>query len=73
MSPRYFTFSTPAFFTTGQQFPEITGLFAWFVVKFPNFLVEGALKEQLRGLFLNPDSYELVLAAIDRLPQGSTD
>jgi len=56
---------------TRQQFPEVTGLFAWFAVKFPNFLVEGAFKEQIIGLVspqgFNPDDYQLLLKAIDLL------
>jgi hypothetical protein len=60
---------------TDQQFPEITGLLAWFAVKFPNFLVEGAFKQQIMDLVppqgFNPDNYQLLLAAIDLLAQGS--
>ena len=58
---------------TRRQFPEVTGLIAWSVVKFPNILVEGPLKQQITGFFqsgIDPDNYELILAAIDMLASG---
>lgn len=61
---------------TGQQFPEVTGLIAWSVVKFPDFLVEGAFKEYITGLAqqgINPDNYQSILTAIDLLTKVSME
>ena len=58
---------------TGKQFPEVTGLIAWSVVRFPDILVEGAFKEQITGLVpqgFNPDNYQFLLMAIDLLAKA---
>jgi len=57
---------------TGRQFPEVTGLLGWSLVKFPDIVVKGSeLERQYRGLLrpgINPDNFEAILAAIDMLP-----
>ena len=53
---------------TGRQFPEITGLFVWFSVKFPDLLVDGPFKHRIAALSsegVNPDDFQLLLVAID--------
>lgn len=54
---------------TGRQFPEMTGLFGWFLVKFPDLLgddpnLQAAMK-LAKGV--NPDDFELLLYAIDQV------
>jgi hypothetical protein len=55
---------------TDKQVPEVLGIIGWSIVKFPNILVEGPIKTMMTGLIprgMNPDNYELILAAIDSL------
>lgn len=53
---------------TGRQFPEITGLVGWFMLKFPDLLDYDpclqATTQFAKGI--NVDDFELLLAAIDQ-------
>jgi len=53
---------------TERQFPEITGLLAWFSVKLPDLLVEGPFKREVQSLIsegANSDDFQLFLDVID--------
>jgi len=54
---------------TGRQFPEITGLIAWFSLNFPHLLVEGLFKREIEALKrqgANSDDLQLFLDLIDQ-------
>jgi hypothetical protein len=58
----------------GRQFPEVSVLIAWFISKFPNLLVDGALKEWITRKMppeMNPDDFDALLAGIDLLEASS--
>ncbi len=54
---------------TNSQFPEVIVLQAWFAVKFPDLLVEGAFREQIEAVVARgvavPDNYQFFLEMID--------
>ena len=54
---------------TGRQFPEMTGLICWFLLKFPDLLGDDpylqAAVQLAKGV--NADDLELLLAAVDQL------
>jgi hypothetical protein len=57
---------------TGRKFPEVTGLLAWSLIKFPDIVAKGSeLERHYRNLLrpgIDPDNFRAILAAIDMLP-----